>query len=323
MRIVVTTKHLHEDGHKLLAERGADVLVLDQFDDPSVLEKAMAEFDPHGLVSRTMTVTARAIDAAPSLRAISKTGMGYDNIDMQAATRRRIPVMVSFGTNALSVAEHALGLMFALARNIARHDARVRAGDWSRFSFKAHELRGKRLGLVGFGQSAQNLMRLAQCIGMKVSVYSPRYRYETPPTDVARAASLRDLVSHADIVSLHCPLNGETRGSIDATMIAAMPQGAWIINVARGPIVNEADLVDGLASGHLGGAALDTFDVEPIGPQHPLLAFGNVVLTPHVGGSTLQAAARAHPTTVNNLLDALEGRPLNPRAVMNPEVLAT
>lgn len=321
MRILVTTKNFHASGHQVLAEHGAEVRIMDQFESTEALEKVSAEFDPHGIISRTIPLTARAIDAAPSLRVIAKTGVGYDNIDLAAATRRRIPVLISFQANAASVAEHALGLMFALARNIARHDASIRAGEWSRFFFKAHELNGKRLGLVGFGQSAQHLMRMALGIGMEVSVFAPRYRYEKPPPNVAVATSLHGLLADSDIVSLHCPLTADTRGMIDAAAVAAMRRGAWLVNTARGPIVDEAALIEGLRTGQIGSAALDTYTIEPIARDHPLCAMGNVVLTPHVAGTTLQAAARAHPVAANNIFDVLEGRPLNMRAVVNPEVL--
>ena len=321
MRVVITTKKFHESGHKVFEQRNAEVRILDQFESPEALEDLFGEFNPDGMISSIVTVTARAIEAAPALRVIAKTGVGVDNIDVAAATRRRIPVMISFGANALSVAEHALGLMFALARNTVRHDAQLRAGVWSPFAFKAHELRGKRLGLVGFGQSAQHLTRLAEAIGMIVSVFAPRFRFEVPPATVKIAASLSDLLASTDIVSLHCPLNAETKGMIDAAAIATMTPGAWIVNTARGAIIDERALVEGLRSGHLGGAALDAFAAEPLGRDNPILTFENVVLTSHIAGGTVQAANRAHPMAANNVLDVLEGRTINLRAVMNHDVL--
>lgn len=321
MRIVITTKTFHPEGHRLLVERDAEVRVIDQYDPPAALEATMAEFDPVGLISRTMLVTARAIDAAPSLRVIAKTGIGYDNVDIDAATRRSIPVLFSFGANAASVAEHALALMFAIARNVARHDALMHAGQWSRFNFIAHELEGRRLGLVGFGASAQQLAKKAEGIGMQVAVYAPRYRFEKPGPSITVEGSLEDLCAHSDILSLHCPLTEQTLGMITPHLIAVMPEGAWIINTSRGPLINEVAMMEALRSGHLGAAGLDTYVDEPLDAAHPLRSLDNVVLTPHVAGSTLQAAARAHPMTARHILDFLDGRPINERAIANPEAL--
>lgn len=321
MRILVTTERFHENGRRLLDDRNAEVRTIDQYCQPAELEAVMAEFDPHGLISRTVEVTARAIDAAPSLRVIAKTGVGFDNVDLVAATRQHIPVMFCFGVNSLALAEHALAMIFSLARNTVRHGANIRAGKWSRFFFPAHEIEGKRLGIVGYGQSGQHLARKAEGIGMQVSVFAPRFRFERPPPSVEIKASFRDLCVTSDIISLHCPLNPKTRGMVDAEALSWLPAGAMVINVARGPMVDQTALVEALRSGHVGGAGLDTFEEEPIGPDNPLLAFDNVVVTPHVGGSTLQSTGRAHPTAAQYVLDALDGRPLFERAIANPEVL--
>ena len=321
MRLLVTTLHLHAEAQEILAAAGAEVRYIDQYETAETLARVMAEFDPHGMIARTIAVTAAAIDAAPSLRVIAKTGSGFDNIDLAAATRRGIPVVYSFGANSPAVAEMALGMMFALARNLARHDARMRAREWSRFEFTAHELQNKTLGIVGFGQSGQHLTRIARGIGMQVAVHAPRYRYEQPPPGVVVAPSLHALMGQCDIVSLHCPLNDSTRGLIDRAAIAAMRQGGWIINIARGPVIDEEALVEGLKSGQVGAAGLDSYVTEPLPHDHPLLGFENTVLTPHVGGSTLQSTARMHPIAAQNVLTVLAGRDIDVRAVANPEVL--
>lgn len=322
MRIVVTTTKLHPAGLDVLRAGGAELRFMDQGESAEALAALFAAFDPHGVISRTIPIGDATMAAAPSLRAIAKTGVGFDNVDVAAATRRGIPVMFSFGANARSVAEHALALMFALARNVARHDALIRAGHWSRFDFPAHELGGKRLGIVGYGQSGQHLTRLARGLDMEVTVFAPRFRYERPPEGAAIAPALADLLAAVDIVSLHCPLTPETHHMIDAAALALMRPGAWVVNTARGPVVDQAALVAALRSGHIGGAALDTYEVEPIDAANPLLGLPNTVLTPHAAGTTLQSAARTHPTAARNLLNALAGKLPDPRALANPEVAA-
>jgi D-3-phosphoglycerate dehydrogenase len=289
--------------------------------DPDVVAEAFARFNPDAALSRLFPLRAGAIDAAPALRIIAKHGTGVDNVDLEAASRRNIPVMFSLGANSRSVAEHAFGLMFALARNTAYHDRHLRAGQWTRFMRPAHELFGKRLGIVGFGTSGRYLAEMAHGVGMQVSSYSPRYRYGAVPDWVRQAPGLHDLLAQSDIVSLNCTLNAQTRGLMNAAAFAAMPRGTWLINVARGAVVDEPAMLDALGSGQLGGAALDCHASEPIAPDHPILAMDNVVLTPHVAGSTLQSARRTGNTAVDNIFKFFDGEPLDPRMVANPAVL--
>lgn len=322
MRVVIATSYFDDHAHGMLLDRGVEIRRIDHTDTPQAQEALLAEFDPHGLISRSIPVTASAIDAAPSLRAIARTGTGYDNVNVAAATRRGIPVLFSHGGSSLTVAEHALGLIFALARNIAWYDAHVRSGGWDRFMFQGQELTGKRLGIVGYGESGKHMVRIAKGVGMNLSVYAPRYRYGAPPSDVTVAESLHGLLADAEIVSLHCPLTDATRGMIDARAIEAMRPGAWIVNTARGAVIDEPALIEGLISGQIGGAALDTFEQEPPRPDHPFFSMRNVVLTPHMAGASVQAARRAHTMAASNLLAALDGRPVDTRAMANPEVLS-
>jgi D-3-phosphoglycerate dehydrogenase / 2-oxoglutarate reductase len=318
MRVVVTTNRFDPAAQTLLAEEGVEIRTIGQQASSEAVVSLLAGFDPHGLISRGVVLTEAVIAAAPSLRVIAKTGVGVDNIDVDAATRRGIPVLSNVGVNAESVAEHALALTFALARNIARHDALMRAGIWSRFHFRAYELRGKQLGLIGFGHSAQRLAEMAEGLGMAVCVHAPRYRQGAPSGNVRAMSSLAALLERSDIVSLHCPLTDETRGMIDGSAISGMRKGAWLINVSRGAVVDEGALLDGLRSGQLGGAALDVHAHEPMPAEHPLFALNNVVLTPHVAGSTIQSTVRAHVTVARNVLAVLNGKPFDTRTIVNP-----
>lgn len=320
MRVLVSTTKWHKSALARLEERGAEVRIVEG-NDPAEVRSAFAEFNPDGVLSRLFMIDAEAIAAAPALKVIAKHGTGVDNVDVEAATRRNIPVMFSLGANSRSVAELALGLIFAVARNIAVHDRQMRSGTWSRFFFQAHELYGKRLGLVGYGTSAQYLAEMARGIGMEVATFSPRYRHGPPPDWVRKAATFRDLLASSDIVSLHCPLSDETRGLMNAEAFAAMPKGAWLINTARGAVVDEPALLDALRSGQLGRAGLDCHSAEPMPKEHPLFAMDNVVLTPHVAGSTLQSSTRTGNTAVDNLFKILDGQPVDRRMTANPEVL--
>ena len=318
MRIAVTTTKLHQDALAMLRASGAELRILPQEETAEATEAALRAFDPHGLISRSVRLTGAAIEAAASLRVIAKTGVGVDNIDLEAATRRGIPVLSNTGANARSVAEHALGLMLALARNTHRHDAAMRAGRWSRSDFPAFELRGRHLGLVGFGHSAQHLAAMATALGMTVSTYAPRFRHGAPTLPVEGATSFADLLRRADIVSLHCPLTDQTRGMMDKAAFATMPRGGWLVNVSRGAVVDEAALLDALGSGQLGRAALDVHASEPMPQTHPLFAMDTVVLTPHVAGATRESMARAHVAAASNLLAMLEGRVPKGATVVNP-----
>jgi D-3-phosphoglycerate dehydrogenase len=320
MRVLVSTTKWHPSALERLKERGAQTLIVES-GDPGEIRKAFAEFDPDAALSRMHPIDADAIEAAPSLRIIAKHGTGVDNVDLNAATQRKVAVMFSLGANSRSVAEHAFGLIFALARNTAYHDRHLRSGQWTRFGMPAHELAGKRVGLVGFGTSAQYMADMARAVGMEVATFSPRYRHGPPPDFVRRAESLQDLLAHSDIVSLHCSLNHETRGLMSAEAFAAMPSGAWLINTARGGVVVEEAMMQALESGHLARAALDCHAQEPLPPDHPILRMDNVVLTPHVAGSTLQSARRTGATAVDNVLKYLSGQPIDRRMVANPDVL--
>jgi D-3-phosphoglycerate dehydrogenase len=322
MRVVITTVGFNEAALAMLTEAGAEIRIIHQSESPQALADLLREFDPQAVISRSITITAEAIEAAPSLRAIVKTGVGVDNVDIDAATQHGVAVVSNMGANSQSVAEMALGLMFALARRIPQHDALLRAGVWSRFNFAAQELSGKHLGIVGYGQSGQRLAVMAQAIGLRVSVFAPRYRQGVPTGAIRAAASVAEMLREVDIISLHCPLTEATRNLINAESLATIRKGVLIINMARGGVIDEDALVAALESGQLGGAALDVHAKEPMPATHPLFAMNNVVLTPHVGGSTLQSAARANMQAAQSVLAVLRGEPLNPIMIANGEELA-
>jgi phosphoglycerate dehydrogenase-like enzyme len=227
-------------------------------------------------------LTAELMDLAPRLRVIARTGVGYDAIDVPAATARRIAVVITPGTNQGSVAEQTFALLLALTRDVVTNDRLIHAGGWSR-KLPA-PLRGRTIGLVGLGRIGRAVASRAQAFEMKVVAYDP---VSDPAFDRQygiRRVGLDELLAASDVVSLHLPLTPETRGLVNRSFLQKIKRGAYLLNTSRGGLVIENDLRDSLVDGHLAGAGLDVLNVEPVQPGNPLLGLSNVVLSPHLGG---------------------------------------
>jgi D-3-phosphoglycerate dehydrogenase len=245
--------------------------------------------DADALVVRSATdVNAKLIDAAQKLRVIGRAGVGVDNVDTDAATRKGIVVMNTPGANAIAVAEHTLGLMLSLARFIPRADQTTRAGKWEKKSLQGTELRGKTLGIVGLGRVGVEVARLAKAFGMKVLAYDPFVSQQLARDLEIELIGLDPLYAASDYISLHVGLTPQTAGMINATSIAKMKKGVRLVNCARGELIDDAALVAALNSGYVAGAALDVFAQEPP-KDSALLAAPNVIATPHIAGSTNEA----------------------------------
>ena len=259
------------------------------------------------IVVRSATkLTADLIDRAERLKVIGRAGVGIDNVDVDAATRRGIVVANAPESTVVSAAEHTVGLLVALARNIPQAHAALKQGRWERKAYGGVELAGKTLGVLGFGRIGQQVARRALGLGMRVVAYDPfvadeRFR----ELGVEQVATPEDVYDGADFVTLHLPLTNETRGSIDAAALARMRDGVRIVNAARGELVDEAALADALRSGKVAGAALDVFSAEPY--SGPLLELDNVVVTPHLAASTGEAQDRAGVIVAEQVAAALEG----------------
>ncbi|HEX7255959.1 MAG TPA: phosphoglycerate dehydrogenase [Gaiellaceae bacterium] len=291
-----------------IAEAGIDLL-RERFDvdvnGDSPLEERIGDYDAIVIRSATM-LTADVLERAERLKVIGRAGVGGDNVDVEAATRRGIVVANAPESTVVSAAEHAVGLLVALARHIPQAHASLKQGRWERSSYGGVELEGKTLGVLGFGRIGQQVARRAVGLGMAVIAHDPfvskdRYR----ELGVTRAETPRDVLAAADFVTLHLPLADETRGSIDAKALAAMRPGGYLINAARGELVDEDALLEALRSGHLAGAALDVFSAEPY--SGPLLELDNVVVTPHLAASTEEAQDRAGVIVAEQVAAALEG----------------
>ncbi|HVP38969.1 MAG TPA: hydroxyacid dehydrogenase [Candidatus Saccharimonadales bacterium] len=282
---------------------------------PEELRAAVPEAE--GWIVRSATkATAELIEAAPKLRAIGRAGAGVDNVDVAAATRRGVLVMNVPGGSTLAVAELTFALLLALVRHVSRAHASLREGRWEKSAFLGTQLSGKTLGLVGVGRIGRAVAARAQAFGMQVLGCDPKLAGSPPPPGV-EWVELDALLTRADVVSLHVPLSPQTRGLIGAAQFARMKPGALLVDCARGGVVDEAALAEALRSGRLAGAALDVFETEPPPAGHPLLGLPNVVATPHLGASTVEAQEGVGVTIAAQLADALLGRGV--RDAVNPE----
>ena len=279
-------------------------------------ELAEALRDAVGLIVGPGRVDQSLIENSKQLRAISKFGVGTENIDLQAATVRGIPVSNTPDVNAKAVADLTIGLVLSLARSIPQVDAAVRTGDASRRV--GLELDGATLGIVGLGSIGKEVAVRARAFGMRVVARSPTRAREFARENDVELLGFNELLSSSDYLTLSVPLNSSTRDLIGGEEMEAMPRGSYIINAARGGIVDESALASSLLSGHLAGAGLDVFADEPVDKNHPLLSIENVVVTPHIGGATVQSFRRAGVQAVENLLTMLSGE--SPESILNPEV---
>ena len=321
--IFVTAAQLAQAGTQLLQDAGCRVIYMKDPSDASEVEAVLASEPVDAVISRTVELSARAIERCTRLKVISKHGVGVSNIAVDAATARGIPVYVTPGANATSVAELTLGLMLAAARRIGSMNTALHDGHWTRAQ-DGLELRGRTLGLVGFGQIGQRVAAVGLALGMPVMAFDPALPGGASPVPGVRlAGTLDELLRASDVLSLHIPLTPRTRKLIGAEQLAALPANAILINTARGEIVDEPALVAALQNGRLFAAGLDTMAIEPLPADSPLRGLANVVLTPHVGGSTPDALAGMAVGAARNVLGFLLGQPPHAAACVNPQVLST
>jgi len=284
---VLVSDDLSPEAVRILQAAGLDVDVKVGLK-PDQLEAIVGAYD--GLAVRSATkVNAKLLEKASRLKVVGRAGVGVDNVDLEAATRRGVVVMNTPGGSSVTVAELALAHVLALSRHVPAATASVKAGKWEKKKFQGHELAGKVLGVVGIGAIGGALVERAVAMHMRVVAYDPFISPEAAAKLGAELVDLDTLWTTADVVSLHVPLTEQTRNLVNASTLARMKKGALLVNCARGGIVDEKALADALTSGHLGGAALDVFEKEPPPPDHPLFAVESFVCTPHLGASTEEA----------------------------------
>jgi len=302
---VLVKETIGDPGVELLRDAGIEVELGVDWEDGE-LERRIAEFD--GILIRSATkLTGDLIDRASNLKAVGRAGVGIDNVDVGAATRRGIVVANAPQSNVITAAEHTVALMTALARNIPQAHASLTGGAWERAKFSGTELYEKTLGILGFGRIGQLVAQRAHGFGMRVLAFDAFVAEERfKELGVDRAASADVVYGEADFITLHLPTTPETEDWLDAEAFAKMKDGVRILNVARGPLVVDEDLKAALDSGKVGGAALDVFREEPI-TDSPLFGLPNVIVTPHLGASTAEATDRAGYQAAEQVVAALTG----------------
>lgn len=310
MKILITPTSFQKQQNseaKAMIEAFADEIVYNPHSRPLETDEIIPLLDGvDGYIAGLDYITADVINKAPkSLKVISRYGAGVDRVDLEAAKAKGITVTNTPGTNAVAVCELAMGLMLCLARAIPRLDGAVKKGEWPRNN--GTELMGKTLGVVGFGAIGRNLAVRAKAFGMNVIAYDPYFNAEFAAQHGVEQKSIDDVISGADFISLHVPLTGETKYMIGKDAISRMKDGAFIINTARGGLVDEAAAADAIKSGKLGGIGLDAYEAEPV-TDSPLLGLDNVVMTPHTGAHTNEAIAGMGIMAVENLIAVLQGR---------------
>jgi len=296
---------IHADGLNLFRNEGWFVETGEPIKDPAALAAKLKDFDAV-LVRSATQVGADALAEARDLKVIGRAGAGVDTIDVEAATARGIAVMNAPDGNTLAAAEHAISLLFALARHIPRADAGMKAGEWPKAGLTGFELEGKRLGVIGLGRIGSTVARKAVGIGMEVAAYDPFLPVAAAARQSLPLKSLDELLEWADIITLHIPRTKETTNLIGEAQMRAMRKGSYLINAARGGLVDEDALLRLLDEGHLAGAALDTFATEPLQKDSPLRANPKLILTPHLGASTGEAQQAVSTILARQIIDFLK-----------------
>jgi D-3-phosphoglycerate dehydrogenase len=304
---ILLYEDMHQAGKQLLAEK-ADVVLARSLDEEKLIQQVQEEAIDGLIIRANGAVSDRLMAAAPGLKVIGRHGVGVEAIDLAAARARGIVVCYTPVANRESVAEHAVGLMIAVSKQLVRADKAIRQGGWlARYDYIGQELWGRSLGLVGMGRIGYRVAEICRlAFNMPILYYDVIDYPQAEEKLAAQKVSLEEVLARADYVSIHVPLLPGTRGMIGRQQLELMKPGAILINTARGPIVDEVALLEALAGARLAGAGLDVFAVEPPRPDHPLFQLENVVLTPHMAAHT-DDALRAMSLVAEDVLRVLEG----------------
>ncbi len=296
---------LHEAGFETLDPPGSGALS----------ESELREYLPRcsAIVAGGEPLSAEVLALCPDLRAIARTGVGYDAVNLESANEKAIAVTITPGTNHDSVAEQSFALLLAVLRRVAINDQIIRSGGWDRTLVAP--ARGKVLGLVGLGRIGRAMIPRALAFGMEVLGFDP----VDQTSNSVRRVSLDELLAQSDIVSLHLPLTPSTRGLFNRALFQKMKPGSYLINTARGGVLNEPDLADALTSGHIAGAGLDVLEQEPPTLPHPLISLPNVVISPHIAGIDTQAMDDMATMAAQTIVDLKNGLWPSER-IVNPEI---
>lgn len=315
-RILVSDK-ISDEGLAILQQSGFEVVYKPDISHED-LAKEIADYDALVIRSRT-NVTADVLQNAKRLKIIGRAGVGLDNVDVNTATKMGIIVMNTPGGNTISTAEHTMAMLTSLARMIPQADRSMKEGKWDKKKFVGVELFRKTLGVIGLGRIGSEVAKRALAYGMRVLAYDPFISAEVAKKLGVHPSTVEEICKEADFITVHVPLNDQTRNLIDKAQIEMMKPTVRLINCARGGIINEQALLEALQSGRVAGAALDVFTEEPLPADHPFRKLDNVVLTPHLGASTSEAQEGVAKEVAEQIVDALSGRVIR-NAVNAPSV---
>ena len=313
---ILVVQGLHQQGLQMLKNRtDIEFNVLMSDDENEILEAAK---DVNGITVRTAKISSRIIEAANKLQVVSRHGVGYDSIDLVSLNNKKIPLTIAAHSNMISVSEQAMFFLLALSKNVFYYDDFTRKGDWTnRWDVKAWDLAQKNILVIGFGRIGSNFVKRALAFDMNVYVYDPYVEKEKVKFSGAIPVdNISENLQKMDAVTLHCPKNDETTDLFTKKEFNLMKKSSFIINCARGGILNEEDLYEALTNKKIAGAGLDVFDVEPTPSSNPLFKLNNVILSPHIAGVTVESTVRMATETVQNVLDVLDDK-INQSVVVN------
>ncbi|HEY0420145.1 MAG TPA: NAD(P)-dependent oxidoreductase [Acetobacteraceae bacterium] len=313
--VVMTAPRLAGPAVAVLERAGCAIHYMPPYPSAEAVAEKTREVRADAILTRQGPVTAAAMDASPVLRIVARHGVGVDDVDLAAAAARGLLVTRAPGSNTAAVAEHTLALILALAKDLKPLGTAIAGGAWRGGTTKVRDIAGMRLGLLGFGAIGQAVARLAGAFGMAIAAFDPAAP-DGAWDQVARAASLPELLSRSEVLSLHCPFTPQTRHIVDAGALAAMPAGGYVINTARGGLIDESALAASLGSGHTAGAGLDVFETEPPVPGDALRDHPRVLVTPHVAGVTDGSLVNMGVMAAECIAACLTGAPVPPGRVV-------
>lgn len=313
-RVMVTGAQLVSEAMQLFADHRLEPIFAPAYSTSDDLAAMARDHEVDAILVRQGSIDRSVIGASPRLKVIAKHGSGVDNIDLAAATEVGVPVLRALAANAQSVAELAISLTVSLMKDVLSLDSQVKAGGWPKTKYVGRDLAGAVFGVVGFGEIGQRAAALARGLGMKVTAYDP---LAADTSDVMVSRDLNEILKTADVVTLHCPLIPQTHHLINAERLSLMKPDAFLINTARGAVVDQAALVTALQSNSIAGAALDSFEEEPPPSDSVLWTLPNLIATPHVGGASRSALRNMAVQSASHIISVLEGRGYDAQALAN------
>jgi D-3-phosphoglycerate dehydrogenase len=320
---ILVTGLICAEAQRMLEAR-AKVISVPPYASAQELVKLVKEQKTEGLIVRMGKIGRDVLTASSQLRVIAKHGTGVDNIDVAVATELGLPVLITPYANFESVAEHTVGFIFALSKKLTFFDSQLRVNQsWDKTTYQTEELYHKSIGIIGLGRIGMRVVQLLSPLEMKILGYDPYISEEEFPKEVQRLAALKELLSTADIVSIHCPLTKETYHLLGEPELKMMKPNAYLINTARGKIIDEKALIEALDEGIIAGVALDTFEEEPPSMDSPLFKLDNVITTPHIAGVSQESFIRMGITATEMVFKVLEGKinEIDLHAIVNPTVV--